>query len=53
MQVCTECQGAGYLQNNDSIQVGLGSNAFTQKATAPVTVCPTCLGAKYSTGAGT
>lgn len=53
MQRCTECGGKGYLQNGESIEVGLGSSTFTPKATASVAVCPTCLGNGYNAGAGT
>ena len=55
MIVCPECHGGLYLKNNnDDLEVGRGSGAFTAPTVGvAVRVCPTCLGAGYSKGAGT
>ena len=53
MMKCSQCHGNGLLQNNQSIEVGAGSNTFTQSKTAPQSICPTCLGTGINTGSGT
>lgn len=52
MMVCPECCGKGYLSNNQNVNVGRGTT-FTEPTQAPATVCPSCLGSKYTTQAGT
>lgn len=44
MMVCTECNGKGYLQNNEPLNAP-NSGTFTAPTQVAETVCPSCLGA--------
>jgi len=54
MTLCPQCNGGKYQKElvND-IETYLGSSVFTAPTNGrAVTVCPTCLGNGYFTGAG-
>lgn len=56
MRICTECNGNGFLQNGNNMNLDNNAGttvAFTTLTQVPETVCTTCLGTGKQTGAGT
>jgi hypothetical protein len=57
MIVCTECLGNGYLQHGQRMTQDGGTTPnftrFGDNKQWPETLCPSCLGNGYQTGAGT
>jgi hypothetical protein len=53
MMICTECNGNGFLQNGNNMNLDNSSGltvAFTTLKQVPETTCPTCLGNGYQRG---